>query len=319
MRDSRRTRVVLSVLILTALTLIVLNMHGGGDGLRGGAGGIFGPVENAAGAVVRPVRGFFGGIGSLGSKDQQISDLQAKNDQLQQELDSTDAVRSRLQQFESMWRVASLGQYKTVAAQVVASSTVQSFQSTITIDVGSNDGVRPNMTVVNGQGLVGKTVTVSATSSVVQLLTASGNVVGARIAGSNFVGILTGTGAATTMQLQMFSTSYTPKVGDRLVKALTTSSAYVAGVPIGVVTAVGANTSSGFQTATVRPYVNFAALDIVGVVLQGPRTDPRDSVLPPLPTPSSAPSTSPSSSPSSLPSGSSSSQPSGSPNASASG
>jgi rod shape-determining protein MreC len=297
----------------------VLNVHGGGDGLRGGAGGLFGPVENAAGAVVRPVRDFFANIGSLGSKDQQITDLQSKNDQLQQKLDSTDAVRSRLQQLESMWKIAGLGQYKTVATQVVASSTVQSFQSTVTIDVGANDGVTSNMTVVNGQGLVGKTVSVSATSSVVQLLTASGNVVGARIAGSNFVGILTGTGAGTTMQLQMVSTAYTPKVGDRLVKALTTGSAYVAGVPIGVVTAVGSNTSTGFQTATVRPYVDFAALDIVGVVLQGPRTDPRDSVLPPLPTPSPTPSPSSSSSPSTTPSGSPSPGSSGSPNPSSSG
>jgi len=39
------------------------------------------------------------------------------------------------------------------------------------------------------------------------------------------------------------------------------------------------------QTAMVRPYVNFTALGVVGVVVQVPRHNPRVSVLPrPAPT-----------------------------------
>jgi rod shape-determining protein MreC len=37
------------------------------------------------------------------------------------------------------------------------------------------------------------------------------------------------------------------------------------------------------RTASVRPYVDFTSLDLVGVVVEPPRTDPRDSVLPPRP------------------------------------
>ncbi|GDY53607.1 hypothetical protein SVIO_042300 [Streptomyces violaceusniger] len=33
----------------------------------------------------------------------------------------------------------------------------------------------------------------------------------------------------------------------------------------------------------MRPYVRFSKLDIVGVVVQSPRVNPRDSVLPPKP------------------------------------
>ena len=37
------------------------------------------------------------------------------------------------------------------------------------------------------------------------------------------------------------------------------------------------------RTASVRPYVDFTSLDLVGVVVEPPRTDPRDAVLPPRP------------------------------------
>ena len=39
------------------------------------------------------------------------------------------------------------------------------------------------------------------------------------------------------------------------------------------------------QTGTVKPYVDFSALDLVGVVVEPPRTDPRDALLSsPVPT-----------------------------------
>ena len=37
------------------------------------------------------------------------------------------------------------------------------------------------------------------------------------------------------------------------------------------------------RTAVVQPYVDFTSLDLVGVVVEPPRTDPRDAVLPPKP------------------------------------
>lgn len=57
------------------------------------------------------------------------------------------------------------------------------------------------------------------------------------------------------------------------------------GVPIGTVTKVTGVLGSQQRYALVKPFVDFTALDIVGVVIQTPRTDPRDGVLPAKPTP----------------------------------
>jgi rod shape-determining protein MreC len=69
--------------------------------------------------------------------------------------------------------------------------------------------------------------------------------------------------------------------GDRLVTGPFGESTYVAGMPIGEIVSVGGDTGgAGPRTATVRGYVNPSRLDVVGVVLVGPRKDPRDAVLP---------------------------------------
>jgi rod shape-determining protein MreC len=61
-------------------------------------------------------------------------------------------------------------------------------------------------------------------------------------------------------------------------------------VPVGVVTSVQGSPGSLTRTASVDPYVDFTSLDLVAVVVQPPRHNPRDSVLPPRPSPSSSPS-----------------------------
>ena len=63
------------------------------------------------------------------------------------------------------------------------------------------------------------------------------------------------------------------------------------GIPVGTLV-VGAGTGRFEQTARRRcgRSSDFASLDLVGIVVVLPRTDPRDSVLPPRPSPSSTPS-----------------------------
>ena len=62
------------------------------------------------------------------------------------------------------------------------------------------------------------------------------------------------------------------------------------GVPVGEVVRVDPSGGDLTRTVYVKPYVGFTKLDIVGVVVEPPREDPRDTVLPkkpakPKPTP----------------------------------
>jgi rod shape-determining protein MreC len=57
-------------------------------------------------------------------------------------------------------------------------------------------------------------------------------------------------------------------------------SPYVAGVPIGTVTGVTGQLGSLDRVATIQPYVDFTALDLVGVVVSVERTAPRAPIEP---------------------------------------
>ncbi|NEE61882.1 rod shape-determining protein MreC, partial [Streptomyces sp. SID8455] len=74
------------------------------------------------------------------------------------------------------------------------------------------------------------------------------------------------------------------KAGDRLVTfGSSKDKPFVPGVPVGEVVRVDPSGGALTRTVYVKPYVGFTKLDIVGVVVQAPRSDPRDTVLPKQP------------------------------------
>lgn len=293
MRDTRRMRTVLGLLLLTSLTIVVLSLRGSGAGARGSASGIFGPVENAASAVVRPVRDFLGSVSSIGTKDQQISDLQAKVDGLQQQLNASEYTRNRAKELDGLLRLAGAGQYKIVPAQAIAFGPAQGFAWTVTIDAGTHDGVKIDQNVVNGQGLVGRVVSVSASTATVALLVDATATVGARVEASMEVGFLNGTGDPSSLELQLLDPFAPVAVGERLVSFGVRGGAYVPGIPLGTITAVQGTPGQLTRIAKVAPFVDVSSVDVVGVIVQAPRVSPRDAVLPPKPTPSPATSVTP--------------------------
>ena len=284
MRDTRRTRTILGVLLLTSLTLVVLSLRGSTNGARDGAGGLFGPVENAAAAVVHPVRDFISSISSLGSKDQQIADLQKRNDELQARLDTSQYDHNRAQELNDLLRLAGAGGYKTLPAQVIAVGPAQGFAWTVTIDAGTRDGVNADMNVVTGRGLVGRVVAVTSSTATVALIVDATSTVGARVEASMETGFLNGTGDANQVELQLLDPLGAPvQVGDRLVSWYVKGGVYTPGIPLGTVRAVSGTPGQLTRIAKVTPFVDMTSLDLVGVVVEQPRTDPRDAVLPPKP------------------------------------
>src|SRR5262249_2719192 len=135
----------------------------------------------------------------------------------------------------------------------------------------------------------GRVKQVGRTTSLVVLAADPGTRVGARVAGSNELGLVTGNGTGA-MGLTLLNPNAQVHPGDRLVTGPFGESTYVAGVPIGEIVSVGGDTGgAGPRTATGRGYVDPTRLDLVRVGLVGPRTDPRRPVLPGRPSPSVAP------------------------------
>ncbi len=287
MRDTRRSRLVLALLLLTAFTLVTLDYRAGGESplrsVRGVAGSVFGPVERAMAALTRPVGDALSALTHPGRARSQLDRVRAENDALRLQLQRNRLDAARSQQLAALLRLKDAGQYTLVPAQVIAVGDGLGFEWTAAIDAGSRDGVRVDMTVVNGAGLVGRVKSVTADTATVLLAVDPAFHAGGRLEGSLEIGYTGGQGLRP-MTLTLPDPRAAVRRGDRLVSQ-PAGPPFAAGVPIGRVSAVLTTAGALTRTALVTPFVDFTALDLVGVVVVTPRTDPRDRVLPVAPPP----------------------------------
>ncbi|WP_165985558.1 rod shape-determining protein MreC [Streptomyces sp. YIM 98790] len=284
MRDSRESRLLLILLVSIAFALITVDIREGDDsplnGPREVAAAVFGPVESGAATVVDPVANAIGAVRDSGRRRDRISELEQENAELRQQLGSQDHRDSRVEQLDDLLRTAGAGQYTIVGAQVIAIGPAQGFSWTITIDAGTRDGIGRDMTVINGDGLVGRVTTVGPGTATVLLASDPKFTVGTRMEGSNELGFATGRGDSA-LDVQLLNHRAEVEKGDRLVTfGSAGNKPFVPGVPVGEVTSVEATSGDLTRTVRVRPFVAFTQLDLVGVVVEPPRSDPRDAVLP---------------------------------------
>jgi len=286
--DNRRTRLVLGVLMIIAIVLITLDFRdGGASPARNAGAAIFGPVERVTHDVTDPVASLFDSITGGPSTQGTIESLQRENAELRAELSQARLSKADTAQLSQLLQLDA-GGYRIVAANVIAAGG--DYSDTVTLDAGSKDGIKPNETVLNGSGFVGTVTGVSADTSTVLLASDASSVVGVQMAGSGQIGDVTGTGKSMSgsglLRLDLFAANAVLKPGQQVITyASVGDQPEVPGVPVGTITSVTASGGSLTQTALVRPFVNFTALGVVGIVVQVPARNPRVSVLPrPAPT-----------------------------------
>ncbi|MFE2046351.1 rod shape-determining protein MreC [Streptomyces sp. NPDC059477] len=293
MRDTRESRLLLVLLVAIAFALITVDIRGGEDspvdGARQAAATVFGPIENGVASAVDPVGNAIAAIRDSGERHDQLAELERENAALKAELGSDERSRSRLNQLDSMLALAGAGQYGIKGAEVIAIGAAQGFSWTITIDIGANDGIKRDMTVLNGDGLVGRVTTVGPHTSTVLLANDPDFAVGTRMEGSDELGFASGQGDQP-LRVELLNGKAEVKKGDRLVTfGSEADKPFVPGVPVGIVSRVDPSGGDLTRTLYVTPYVGFSKLDIVGVVVEAPKKDPRDAVLPDEPKPTPTP------------------------------
>jgi rod shape-determining protein MreC len=282
MRNGGRARLLLVILIVTSLFLITLDLRGVKviDGFRQGTQTIMTPFQRAGNVVLTPVKNFFSDVTHLGRTRKQIEKLEAENANLKQKLINRKNADAQLKQLKNILDLAGSAGYKIVNSKVISHGSSQSFSQTLTIDSGSNAGITKNMTVLSQSGIAGVVKDVYPNSSLIQLATDPGFRIGARIAGTQQIGILSGRGTGSA-SLQLLDNSTTVKVGDVLLsRGSIANRPFVPGVPLGVVTSVDNSAGAVAQTAIIRYYTNFSALGVVAVVIGRSVSDPGDSLVP---------------------------------------
>ncbi len=285
-RDTRRSRVIILVLLVVAFTLITVDYRSSGSssGLRGALRDVFGGVEGAVTTATRPVGRTLSSLAHPNRYQKRADALAAENAELKRRIAEDDEVRRQAAALSSLRLLADRGQYTIIPARVVAIGDITGTDWTVTINAGSADGVTPDKLVLNSDGLVGTILTATAHTAVVQLVSSPESHIGARLENTRLLGAVAGRGGGPdALTFTLYDAMLQVKKGDRLVTF--GSADYAGGVPIGVVTKVLDSDGGLSRSAEVTTFAALGSLDLVGVVIGKPATDPGDRVLAPRPVP----------------------------------
>ena len=271
---------MVALLVVASLTVITVDAASGDDSpvdpARAAVGEVIGPVESGTATAVRPFRETMRTSPPTTSCRQDVAELSAQNSQLRSEAEQVPLDRNRLAELDGLTGTANQTGYALVAARVVGMGPMQSFSRTVTIDAGTTSGVRKDMTVLNNDGLVGRVISTTRSTANVLLILDTDSVVGGRLGSNSEIGFLRGrgvTGDRGRLDLDLVDHSVTPAKGDIVVTWGSQNGVpYVAGIPIGKVESVYSTPRELAKHAVIDPFVDYTALDVVGVVV--PRRTP---------------------------------------------
>ncbi|MDH4145654.1 MAG: rod shape-determining protein MreC [Acidimicrobiia bacterium] len=182
---SVRSRWILSLLVATSVSLLTLDFRGFGplQTVQNGARGVAEPVVGAVVSATRPVRNAWSGIADYDRVSRENSELREELAELRAQDVSRDNAEHQLDEILAQQGIETASSIERVLSRVVA-GPVANLDNTLRIDKGSDDGLRPDMAVVAGAGLVGRISSVTADRAVVELVDSRNFNIGVRLVGA---------------------------------------------------------------------------------------------------------------------------------------
>ena len=286
-RGSNRSRLLWISLLVTSLFIITLDLRGVSllSSLRSGTQSALAPVERLANNLFSPVGNFFSEVSNLGRSKAKIDKLEEENQELKSQVIFNENTLAQLESLKGVLDLAGKARYRTVSARVISKGGTGTFSETIVLDIGSDSGVRRDMTVIALGGLVGVVKSTTASSSIVLLMNDPSFRIGVRVAGKQDMGILLGQGDKS-YSLQMLSATSAISVGDVLLaRGSSGDKPFVPGVPVGRISYVENTVGQLTKEGRVDGFVDLNSLSVVSVVLAAVAGDPGDALVPQAPRP----------------------------------
>jgi rod shape-determining protein MreC len=279
-KQVRRRRAVLTLLIIGSFLLLTITYGQSSGGLQRGVSTIFSPLQTVADRALKPARDTIGWF-------DKTFDARGENSRLETELVTVrrQAVagqealseNAQLRKLVALDRGPALAEsaYEPVTGRVIARSPTV-WNSTVTVDVGSDDGVRVDDPVISGDGLVGLVASVEGGSAQVTLITDHASAVSAKVVPGGVQGVIRpDVGDPEDLILDFIDSTKDVHGGQAVVtsgwRAQGLASLFPPGLPIGEVTSASIVEQEASQQVHLRPYADIANLDLVQVLTGGTR------------------------------------------------
>lgn len=273
-----KRQAVLIILLLVSVAMLTWYFREPVGGVlhstqRGGLR-VISPLESTISTIADPFRDAYNWVAEL-------FDARSENEQLRQEaeelriqvvsLREAEAENERLREMLGFTNQPSYpDDYQHVAARVIGRSA-SAWSATITINLGSDDGIAMGQSVVNGQGLVGQISAVATNSAQVLLITDNTSHVEAKLQQGAAAGTVIG-GINGMLEMDFVDKDARAEQNDVVVTS-GTGQLFVKGIPIGVVDEVSNQEIEYFKRISITPFVEFNKLEEVMVLIPPAGTD----------------------------------------------
>ena len=261
---SQRPVLVLAGAVIVHIILISaqVNTRTGIPLLQVATFGAFAEIQRATMNTISSVTNLWTGYVDLTSVQKENEQLKSQLQTLQVRLQEERAFAQRTESLRQLLELRQRAGVETVAAAVIGAGAAIDVRS-YTIDKGSSDGLKRDMSVISPAGVVGRVIMPSRRAAQVQLLIDRNAAAAALIERTRAQGMVLGQGGDTLLMEYVPGTSDV-KPGD-LVVTSGMDAIYPKGFVIGTVETVDRGPGT-FHKIIVRPAVDFSRLEEVLVV-----------------------------------------------------
>lgn len=229
------------------------------------------PMQNGINSVGTWVDDYFDSFESMKELREENEKLAQKVDELTEMNEYLSADQAELEELRNLLTLdEEYKQYKKVGARVISSGSTNWYNNFI-INKGSDDGIKENMNVLAGSGLVGIVTEVGKNYAKVESIISDSSSVSAMSVSTSDNCVVKGNSQGIqedgVIDVSYISKDAEMKAGDELITS-NISSKYLPGLRIGTVSNLTLDSTNLTKSAHVTPVVDFKHVKEVLVILE---------------------------------------------------
>lgn len=269
-RVARRRTIAFVVLLGISLGLMVASSTGPASEVQRGVAFAFRPLQSALDGIARGVSGVVTTVAEIDSLHRTNEALARENARLAAENARTAELERQNILLSELLKVKGTLAFSTVTGSVIGRETSQ-FRRVVTLDVGSDDGLKAGDVVVGpGRALVGRVIGVEPGASTVMLLNDTESTVIGQLGANQATGSVSGQLGGVLVMEDIDSTERL-KIGDTVMTAGVdlgggVRSPFPKGILIGSIVDVERDANAVTQTAFVQPAADLDRLEYLLVI-----------------------------------------------------
>lgn len=261
-------RVLVVAFLIVSLILITVYF-------REGSAGPIHSLQNAVSGITTPFKFVGGAIGSgtgaVGSafenaaaSEESLSSLRQYNQELIDEIAKLEEYRQENERLQALLDIKDTYGLDTVAARVTQRNS-NAWEQTITINRGSNDGIKAGLAVMGANGVIGQVISVESSSCDVRLLSDPMSGVAVMLQASRAEGVVYGS-VEGLLYLKNVDADAEVQVGDMVITS-GLGGRFPHGLTVGMVVKVDSVAGDSSRTIIISPNESTGPLEEVLVVV----------------------------------------------------